>query len=298
MDVNVEAPRPRRQVALERAAHLLLAGHVALIAVSTIALTTFLAGTPPEWLQSPSSQRALRIGWTFSGPTYVVLGALATLAHAWSRLGVRRALGFFAIASLVALGSELSGTTTGFPFGSYAYTPLLGWRIAGHVPFPIPVSWFYMIYASLAICARVLPAPVTARDRVCWAVAAGLVLTAWDVAMDPAMVRTAHWVWGSPGFFYGMPLTNWIGWILTGSAIAWLAMRVAPPALLATRVAPSRFPLVLYAANAVLPIAICIRHEMWYAAILGAALMGGALALATRDRARVRVPSVQPIAAD
>ena len=64
-----------------------------------------------------------------------------------------------------------------------------------------------------------------------WALAAGAILTAWDVTMEVQMtnVQPAHWVWelqrlpawvpawlGRP-FFYGMPLTNWVGWYATGS---------------------------------------------------------------------------------
>ena len=44
----------------------------------------------------------------------------------------------------------------GLPFGPYSYTTMLGYRIGGLVPFPIPLSWFYMIYCSLAICGRFL----------------------------------------------------------------------------------------------------------------------------------------------
>ena len=63
---------------------------------------------------------------------------------------------------------------------------------------------------------------------------AALVLTAWDVSMDPAMVSTTHWLWHLPNaatepalrrvflapLFYGMPLTNWLGWLLTGFIVA------------------------------------------------------------------------------
>ena len=279
--------RKRRSVPLgrkssaERLSTPLVAAHVALILFSTVALTTFLAGPPPAWLETESSQLALRIGWKFSGPTYVVLGALAALTHASGRLGWRPALAMLAAGVLLSLAAELTGTSTGLPFGPYSYTPLLGWRVAGLVPFPIPLSWFYMVYCSLAILGRLLAPRDDLRTRLAWAALGGLTLTAWDVSMDPAMsFATAHWLWHTPGFFYGMPLLNWFGWWLTGSIVALAMVSIARPSRIAAFLSPSPLPLWLYAINGVFPIAICLRHQLWWAAILGAAAMAVPIGLA------------------
>lgn len=275
----------------DRVAPALLLAHIALILFSTIALVTFLNGPPGPWLQEEPNATVFRLGWKYSGPTYVVLGALAALAHAVGALGWRRALGIALVGSGLALGSELLGTSTGFPFGPYRYTELLGFRILGLVPFPIPVSWFYMLYGSLAICGRLLPARDDEKTKMLWALLGGAVLTAWDVSMDPAMVKTAHWVWGTDGFFYGMPLSNWFGWYLTGVVISRVMLAFAPPSMFAARVSPSTLPIALYAVNGVMPVALCIRDEMWWAAILGAIAMllpiGLALRAGTRGVSRI-----------
>lgn len=290
-------PRPR---AMSGIATPLLIAHVALILLSTIALTTFLAGTPPAWLETESSQRALRIGWKFSGPSYVVLGALAALTHAAARIGWRRSVLLLVAGTAISLAAELTGTSTGLPFGPYSYTTLLGWRVAGLVPFPIPLSWFYMVYCSLAIVGRLRPARDDLRSRIAWGALGGAALTAWDVSMDPAMsFATSHWLWHTHGFFYGMPLLNWFGWWLTGSIVAFAMVSIARPSAIAARISPSALPIWLYAVNGVFPIAICIRHQLWWAAALGALAMaipiGLALGSRRRDSARVvtgaRIPS-------
>ena len=290
--MNVEHS-PSAVRARDRASTPLLAAHVMLIVFSTIALTTFLAGAPPAWLATESSQRALRIGWMFSGPTYVVLGALAALTHAAARLGWKRATALLVVGSAISLAAELTGTSTGLPFGPYSYTPLLGWRVAGLVPFPIPLSWFFMVYCSLAILGRILVARDGLRTRLGWAALGGLVLTAWDVSMDPAMsFATAHWLWHTRGFFYGMPLINWFGWWLTGSIVAFAMVSIARPTRIAASISPSPLPLWLYAINGVFPIAICLRHQLWWAAGLGALAMAipVSLAIASPRRARIRAP--------
>jgi len=82
--------------------------------------------------------------------------------------------------------------------------------------------------------------------------------------------------------FYGMPLSNWLGWLLTGTVVARVMLAIVPPTVWVRRVAPSNFPLALYAVNGVLPIAICVRQGMPWAAGLGALAMLVPLALAVR----------------
>jgi len=297
-----------------RAAPGLLVAHCALIAFSTIALTTFLKGPPPPWLAEEPNATILKWGWKLSGPTYVVLGAIAMLLHVAGRIGWRRAFPMFLVTSGVALGSELLGTSTQLPFGEYYYTTLLGYRILDLVPFPIPISWYYMIVGSLAIAGRLMVARDDNATKWKWALVGGLILVAWDVSMDPAMVKTAHWVWGdgdlftrlglpapviaffTKDIFYGMPMSNWFGWYLTGVIIARLTLAFAPPTMIAARLSPTSLPIVLYAVNGIMPIALCVRDDMIWGAILGTIAMLVPVALAWRATPRT-TEDVQPVSA-
>ena len=289
--------------AAARAAPILLAAHIALIIFSTVAMLTIVNRPPGPWLLQEPAATVMRLAWTLSGPLYVTLGALAALALLMSWLGAGRALALFASATAVSLGAELLGTATGLPFGDYHYSGLLGYRVLGRVPFPIPLSWFYMLTGCLVAVARRNP---NSNDRSAWRWAAvgALYLVAWDVAMDPAMVHTGHWAWGrgdmfhAPGVppvlaalftapaFYGMPLSNWLGWLLTATLIARVMLWIVPPTAVRRFVAPSRVPVVLYLANGIMPVALCLRDHLWWAAVLGASGM-----LAVSVRALLPMPS-------
>jgi putative membrane protein len=269
----------------------LFAAHLALIAFSTVAMLTILNRSPGAWLMQEPNATVMRLAWRFSGPLYVTLGALAMLAFLAPRLGARRTTLVFLAGAGIALAAELAGTTTGLPFGEYHYSTLLGPRILGLVPIPIPISWFYMLVGCVTIVARLAPASDDAASRWRWAALAAAVLVAWDFAMDPAMVHTGHWSWGSgqqfhaagvPSWiadfftrdrFYGMPLSNWFGWYLTGLAIARVMLAIAPPSVVRSQVATSRFPILLYLANGVMPVALCLRDGLWWGAALGAIAM-------------------------
>lgn len=299
-----------------RVALFSLAAHAVMSAFSAFAFATFLSPPLPAWLSTPTNAKVYAIGFQWGGQTTVVLGALAGILHAVGSLGIARAVTIFGVSFVVSLGSELLGTSTGLPFGVYSYTSLLGYKILDLVPFNIPTSWFFMLYASLAICGRLLEAKDDSTSKWWWALIAGVVLTAWDVSMDPAMVKTRHWVWDIPDLsnagafsqfigremFYGMPLTNWLGWLLTGVVVARLMLMIVPPSSWARNVAPSNFPLVLYGVNGLLPIAICLRQDMFWAGVLGFLAMAIPLALAVRagaqgaQRTSMRGLGVQDIA--
>ena len=289
----------------ERVAGVALIGHALLLVLSGVAFATFLAPPSPAWLVTPANQRVAALMFAFGGQVTVVLGALAGILHAACRLGWRQAFAIFAAAFTISLGAELAGTTTGFPFGPYSYTTQLGYLIGGRVPFNIPTSWFFMLYASLAICGRLLAVDDSRRGRWRWALVAAFVLTAWDVSMDPAMVATTHWLWHLPpaagasavqriflsDLFYGMPLTNWLGWLLTGCVVARVMLEIVPPSRWAGRVSPTRLPLVLYGVNGVFPILICAGRGLWGAVILGTAAMAVPLLLAQRGRQVAGAPA-------
>lgn len=279
---------------LMRVATWALVAHAASNIISAVAFGTFLVEPYPAWLSQPRYLGLLQFGLVWGGQLTVLIGAIAGFAFLSSRIGLRTTSIAFAVIFVLSLGAELSGTHFGFPFGEYAYSGRLGYKILDLVPFNIPTSWFYMLVGCLAICSRLLPARDDAANKWWWAFVSGAALTAWDVSLDPAMVKTYHWVWNVPDLsgksafirfigepiFFGMPITNWLGWLLTGVLVSRVMLAIVPPSTWARAVAPSRFPLVLYGLNGLLPLAICFRQDMVLAGVIGLIVMGTPLAAA------------------
>ncbi|MCF2971102.1 carotenoid biosynthesis protein [Synechococcus sp. Nb3U1] len=207
----------------------------------------------PEWIASlpPIGIQAFSLSMGNGGVAYMVFGMLAAALMGSRLLGWRRMLMFLIPAVGISLGSELLGTSTGIPFGNYGYLSGLGYKIAGLVPFTIPLSWFY-VGLSAYLLAR-----VALQHQRHWllhfeAIMLGaLLLTAWDFVLDPAMTRglIPFWTWFQPGPFFGMPLQNFGGWMLTGAAfmtVAKLLWGKDQPILNRSQLLG---PLVLYGAN-------------------------------------------------
>lgn len=142
-----------------------------------------------------------------------------SLCHASFTLGWRKALAFFAISAVVSWAFEQVGVATGLIYGAYHYTDKLGVKL-GHVPVLIPIAWFMMSYPSYVIAnliadGRATSAQATTRHVVWLSLLSAMIMTAWDLPMDPLMSGLSYWVWEQGGPYFGVPLQNFAGWLLT-----------------------------------------------------------------------------------
>ena len=145
--------------------------------------------------------------------TIVILGSLLSVVHAGLSRGARTAAVLLALVAVAAVAFESVGLATGFPYGSYEYSDVLGPTLLG-VPFLVPLAWLMMAWPSWVVAGHL------ARRRTPRIMAAAGVFAAWDVVLDPQMVQAGYWTWtrpepGLPGIDT-VPLTNLAGWLLAG----------------------------------------------------------------------------------
>ena len=145
--------------------------------------------------------------------TRLIVGLMlaTSLAEAAQARG-RRGAGLVGGAGALGFGVELVGVATGRPFGHYTYGPGLGPQV-GRVPLLAAAAWAMMARPAWVVAGLIARTPLA---RV--ATAAGA-LTAWDVFLDPRMVREGYWTWPSGGRYEGVPLSNFLGWFATGAAV-------------------------------------------------------------------------------
>ena len=155
----------------------------------------------------------------------VVILLLFCLWHAAVALGPRLALAFFAITAVTSFLFEEAGVVTGLVFGPYHYTQALGpWL--GSVPIVIPLAWFVLVYpgyilANLIVGGWPVGTPGGRGRLVGMALLGALVMAAGDLLVDPLLAGPAvgAWVWERGGPWFGVPVQNSLGWILTAFTI-------------------------------------------------------------------------------
>ena len=79
----------------------------------------------------------------------------------------------------------------------------------GGVPVAVAVVWAAVISAALALAARRGRGRPAAR-----ALAAALFAVALDLTMEPVAVRRGLWEWTPPGPWLGVPIGNFVGWVV------------------------------------------------------------------------------------
>jgi putative membrane protein len=151
-----------------------------------------------------------------------VLVLWAPSAWAMQRwLGWNRAALVLAMMGVFAVALETFAVKTGVPYGHFSYGPKIGWKVLDAVPWTVPFSW-----PPLVLGALYLASTQTRRTAALIAVST-LFLLAFDGVLDAGAVSQAFWKYDAGGRYYGVPLSNFLGWILSGAAGSWLLFRLS-----------------------------------------------------------------------
>jgi flagellin-like protein len=149
--------------------------------------------------------------------TTILLVAFA-LVHGAAYYGGKGIAVFIAVCLVVSNIAENLSIVTGFPFGHYHYTDVLGPKIF-LVPITIGGAYFgagYLSWTLALILLGRIGQPIEAFARWALPVVASFLMASWDFMFDPA-TSTANkgWIWENGGGYFGVPFENYAGWLLT-----------------------------------------------------------------------------------
>ena len=139
-----------------------------------------------------------------------LLIALPSAVALFRYLGPRRATLSLLAISILAYAIEAIGVTTGLPYGTFYYGDALGPRLVGIVPYLLPLSYAPLVVGAVAVAWGT-------RLRLLHVLYATLLLVWMDAVLDPGAASLGFWVWPQGGVYYGVPLSNYAGWLLSGA---------------------------------------------------------------------------------
>ncbi|RCJ24550.1 hypothetical protein A6S26_18585 [Nostoc sp. ATCC 43529] len=225
---------------------------------------------------SQVGETAIELSMAGGGVVDIILGTVAVSIYAYRTLGLGTWLAFMLPAVFISLGSELLGTSTGFPFGDYGYLSGLGYKIGGLVPFTIPLSWFYVGLSSYLIARsglQVAQKPSLGRHIAAIAVGA-LLFTCWDFALEPAMSQSSlpFWYWEQPGDFFGTPYQNYAGWFGTSAVFMSVAGLLWRNTSIKLERSQLNLPLAVYLSNFAFAAGLSLAGGFFIPVLLGSVL--------------------------
>jgi uncharacterized membrane protein len=225
-----------------------------LLGLAIIFLTLFIYSSVIRPLLEPLFPELPRIPGGIGIKTLFMM--LFSLFHAAYVLGWRHTLLFFGITVAVSWSYEHVGVETGLIYGAYHYTDALGLKL-GHVPIIIPTAWFMMVYPSYIIANLIGSGrQMIMREKnnnynnhrislvqILWlSFLSAVIMTAWDLVVDPYLSGPTEraWIWEDGGQYFGVPLHNFGGWLLTTFTIYFIFWLLSERKF---QVRPSRRPL-------------------------------------------------------
>jgi putative membrane protein len=119
---------------------------------------------------------------------------------------------------------ENFGVMTGFPFGRYYFTSAMGPKFL-LVPILMGPAYLGMGYLAWTLARLILETDaaqnILAGSRVITLpLVASSLMVGWDLTMDPALSTVGHyWIWLRGGPYFGVPVSNFMGWYLTNYII-------------------------------------------------------------------------------
>jgi putative membrane protein len=155
----------------------------------------------------------------------VVPPAVFALVHGSILYGVRGMSVFTSLCVGVGAMCEMLSLRTGIPFGHYHFTDLMGPRFL-QVPVLLVLAYLGIGYTSWVLSLLILGyrnKPLNGQGVIALPLLAAFIMLLWDLSMEAIWSTIDRaWIWHNGGSFYGVPLSNFLGWYFA----AWLSYQL------------------------------------------------------------------------
>jgi putative membrane protein len=183
------------------------------------------------------------------------VGIVAACVHAVLSYGWKDALALLAICVVITFAIENIGVATGLPFGHYHFEVGSDLPHVGAVPIIVGPLWFGMGYFSWVVATTLLGGAQARLNRnaefFALPIVSAFVMTQWDLVIDPPNATISKaWIWHDGGAHFGVPLSNYLGWLLTSwlfyqASALYLSRRRQVSARMAEQERPLRLAAIL-----------------------------------------------------
>ena len=175
-------------------------------------------------------------------------------------LGWKKGMVSIIILSVYAFSIETLAIISGFPYSPFHYTEMIGMKIFGYTPFTVPFAYVPLFLGCIYLCSLYW------KDRIKIIISCAFLVLMADMVLDPAAVSLNFWVYEYSSIFYGVPLQNFLGWILTGAIAAMIGLM-----LLKNELRDYKPPAIVSSLFLIMSFwtAVCLYRHLWIPSIIG-----------------------------
>lgn len=158
----------------------------------------------PPWLE-----------WANS--VFLITAGLVSALYFISMYGARFGVSYSIWIIVGSIFVEHLGVEYNFLFGSYDYTNNFGFKLFD-TPITIGFAWLLIIGCSHEISRVISKGNQSLLSASCFVILGSLLAVTMDLILDPVSFKIKeYWIWLEPGFYYDIPLSNFIGWFVVAA---------------------------------------------------------------------------------
>ena len=233
---------------------------------TVVALVSFLLVLWQVISQTPVPGKT---GWPEA--LLIIATTVATLATLMRQLPGQNVLLAATIIAVLGGVAHGVGVLTAIPFGPLAYADACGPKFFGTLAWPMPALWIIIVLNSRGVARLIIRPWRKLKSYGFWLIGiTTLLVVLFDLALEPFAAQVNHyWLWLPTTFpvtWYGTPLTNSLGWLLTSLLI----LAFATPPLInkqsrSRKTQPDYHPLIVWLLALTLFATGAITHQLWLA---------------------------------
>ncbi|ELY51984.1 bisanhydrobacterioruberin hydratase [Natronorubrum bangense] len=174
------------------------------------------------------------------------------------------ALGLLGLLTAYTYAIEIVGVRTDWPYGAFEYTIQLGPMLFGDVPLALPLFFIPLVLNAYLLTLLVLGE--WSENPLIRVLSAIVAVVAIDLVLDPAAVAIGFWEFNPAGVYYGVPVSNYVGWVISGTVAVVLVDLAFDRESLLERVRECEFILDDLVSFVLLWGAINVLYSNWLAA--------------------------------
>jgi bisanhydrobacterioruberin hydratase len=141
---------------------------------------------------------------------FIILFALPSYYSLVQHLGFRKGILVLFVFSVIPILVEMLAVLTGFPYGGFVYGESLGWLLFDIVPLVVSLAYLPILLGSLFYASR------KNNHLFLFILISSIFNMFVDLVIDPAAVHIGFWSYDFNGIYYGVPFSNFLGWLVTG----------------------------------------------------------------------------------
>ena len=149
---------------------------------------------------------------------FIIILATPTIVDFIKSQNKFKAIYLYLLFTVLAIMVEYIGVKTGFPYGNFSYSDFLPLKIGGEVPITLCLTFVPLLIGAFAIVQKI------SKNKIVRIFLTTLFLVLADLVLDPGAVHIKMWTFEQTGLYYGVPLTNFLGWIFSGLIFSTLAV--------------------------------------------------------------------------